>query len=62
MTIDEPASFDEFFQVERDRLYRVMYVITGHQQEAEDAETLRVGTGRRSGEWRTPPGTCTARQ
>jgi RNA polymerase sigma-70 factor, ECF subfamily len=36
VTIDEPASFEEFFYDERDRLFRVMCVITGHRQEAED--------------------------
>jgi RNA polymerase sigma factor (sigma-70 family) len=33
---DEPASFEEFFHRERDRLFRVMCVITGDRQEAED--------------------------
>lgn len=33
---DEPASFDEFFDLERHRLFRVMCVITVNRQEAED--------------------------
>lgn len=33
---EEPASFDEFFNVERDRLFRVLCVVTGGRQEAED--------------------------
>src|SRR5207249_4206060 len=34
--VDRPASFEEFFDLERDRLFRVMCVITGNRQEAED--------------------------
>ena len=34
--VDEPASFEEFFHLERDRLFRVMVVITKNRQEAED--------------------------
>jgi RNA polymerase sigma-70 factor, ECF subfamily len=34
--VDEYASFEEFFHVERDRLFRVMFVITKNRQEAED--------------------------
>jgi RNA polymerase sigma-70 factor (ECF subfamily) len=34
--VDEHPSFEEFFQVERDRLFRVMFVITKNRQEAED--------------------------
>ena len=34
--VDEPASFEEFFQLEQDRLFRVMVVITKNRQEAED--------------------------
>ena len=34
--VDEQASFEEFFHVERDRLFRVMFVITRNRQEAED--------------------------
>jgi RNA polymerase sigma-70 factor (ECF subfamily) len=34
--VDEPASFEEFFYLERDRLFRVMFVITRNRQEAED--------------------------
>jgi RNA polymerase sigma-70 factor, ECF subfamily len=34
--VHEPASFEEFFHVERDRLFRVMFVITKNRQEAED--------------------------
>jgi RNA polymerase sigma-70 factor (ECF subfamily) len=34
--VDEHASFEEFFHVERDRLFRVMFVITKNRQEAED--------------------------
>jgi RNA polymerase sigma factor (sigma-70 family) len=33
---EEPALFEEFFHLERDRLFRVMCVITGNRQEAED--------------------------
>ncbi len=34
--VDEPVSFEEFFHLERDRLFRVMVVITKNRQEAED--------------------------
>jgi DNA-directed RNA polymerase specialized sigma24 family protein len=34
--VHQPASFEEFFDLERDRLFRVMCVITGNRQEAED--------------------------
>jgi RNA polymerase sigma-70 factor, ECF subfamily len=34
--VEEPASFEEFFHLERDRLFRVMFVIAGDRQEAED--------------------------
>jgi RNA polymerase sigma-70 factor (ECF subfamily) len=34
--VDEPPSFEEFFQAERDRLFRVLCVITGSRQDAED--------------------------
>jgi RNA polymerase sigma-70 factor, ECF subfamily len=34
--VDEHASFEEFFHVERDRLFRVMFVITKNRHEAED--------------------------
>ena len=33
---EPPASFDEFFDAERDRLFRALCVITGSRQEAED--------------------------
>jgi RNA polymerase sigma-70 factor (ECF subfamily) len=33
---EQPASFEEFFHLERDRLFRVMCVITKNRQEAED--------------------------
>jgi RNA polymerase sigma-70 factor (ECF subfamily) len=33
---DYHASFEEFFHLERDRLFRVMFVITKNRQEAED--------------------------
>lgn len=36
MRVDQPASFEEFFHVERDRLFRVMFVITKNRHEAED--------------------------
>jgi RNA polymerase sigma-70 factor, ECF subfamily len=36
MTVEQPASFEEFFYLERDRLFRVMFVITRNRQEAED--------------------------
>jgi RNA polymerase sigma-70 factor (ECF subfamily) len=36
MTVEQPASFEEFFHLERDRLFRVMVVITKNRQEAED--------------------------
>jgi RNA polymerase sigma-70 factor (ECF subfamily) len=36
MEPEEPASFEEFFHSERDRLFRVLCVITGSRQEAED--------------------------
>jgi RNA polymerase sigma-70 factor (ECF subfamily) len=36
MRVDPPASFEEFFHLERDRLYRVMFVITKNRHEAED--------------------------
>jgi DNA-directed RNA polymerase specialized sigma24 family protein len=36
MTVVQPASFEEFFHLERDRLFRVMVVITKNRQEAED--------------------------
>src|SRR5437870_2901263 len=32
----ETPTFEEFFEVERDRLFRVLCVITGSRQEAED--------------------------
>src|SRR5262245_42269216 len=34
--VEGPTSFEEFFQTERDRLFRVLCVITGSRQEAED--------------------------
>jgi RNA polymerase sigma-70 factor, ECF subfamily len=34
--VDQHASFEEFFHVERDGLFRVMFVITKNRQEAED--------------------------
>ncbi len=34
--VDDRASFEEFFHLERDRLFRVMFVITKNRQEAED--------------------------
>jgi RNA polymerase sigma-70 factor, ECF subfamily len=34
--VDERPSFEEFFHIERDRLFRVMFVITRSRQEAED--------------------------
>ena len=36
MTVEQPASFEEFFHLERDRLFRLMFVITKNRQEAED--------------------------
>jgi len=36
MRVDPPASFEEFFHLERDRLFRVMFVITKNRHEAED--------------------------
>ena len=36
MTVEQPAQFEEFFHLERDRLFRVMFVITKNRQEAED--------------------------
>lgn len=36
MSVDPPASFEEFFHRERDRLFRVMFVITKNRHEAED--------------------------
>jgi RNA polymerase sigma-70 factor (ECF subfamily) len=36
MRVDPPASFEEFFHLERDRLFRVMLVITKNRHEAED--------------------------
>lgn len=33
---EQPAQFEEFFHLERDRLFRVMFVITRNRQEAED--------------------------
>ena len=36
MSVDQPLSFEEFFHLERDRLFRVMFVITKNRQEAED--------------------------
>jgi RNA polymerase sigma-70 factor, ECF subfamily len=36
MKVDPPASFEEFFHLERDRLFRVMFVITRNRHEAED--------------------------
>jgi RNA polymerase sigma-70 factor (ECF subfamily) len=36
MSVDPPASFEEFFHLERDRLFRVMFVITKNRHEAED--------------------------
>jgi RNA polymerase sigma factor (sigma-70 family) len=36
MRDDPPASFEEFFHLERDRLFRVMFVITKNRHEAED--------------------------
>jgi putative ABC transport system ATP-binding protein len=45
---EEPASFEEFFHLERDRLFRVMCVITDHRQEAEDIsqDALQDARGR----------------
>jgi RNA polymerase sigma-70 factor, ECF subfamily len=36
MRVGPPAPFEEFFHLERDRLFRVMLVITKNRQEAED--------------------------
>jgi RNA polymerase sigma-70 factor (ECF subfamily) len=36
MMVDQPLSFEEFFHLERDRLFRLMFVITKNRQEAED--------------------------
>ena len=36
MKVDPPESFEEFFHLERDRLFRVMFVITKNRHEAED--------------------------
>jgi RNA polymerase sigma-70 factor (ECF subfamily) len=36
MIVDQSASFEEFFHLQRDRLFRVMFVITKNRQEAED--------------------------
>ncbi|MDP9331659.1 MAG: sigma-70 family RNA polymerase sigma factor [Actinomycetota bacterium] len=36
MKVEQPASFEEFFHLERDRLFRVMFVITRDRHEAED--------------------------
>jgi RNA polymerase sigma-70 factor (ECF subfamily) len=36
MSVDPPASFEEFFHLERDHLFRVMFVITKNRHEAED--------------------------
>jgi len=36
MTVGQPVSFEEFFHLERDRLFRVMFVITKNRHEAED--------------------------
>jgi len=36
MSPDPPASFEEFFHLEHDRLFRVMFVITKNRHEAED--------------------------
>jgi RNA polymerase sigma-70 factor, ECF subfamily len=36
MSVDPPTSFEEFFHLERDRLFRVMFVITKNRHEAED--------------------------
>jgi RNA polymerase sigma factor (sigma-70 family) len=36
MTVDQPASFEEFFRLERDPLFRLMLVITRNRHEAED--------------------------
>jgi hypothetical protein len=36
MIVDPPLSFEEFFHLERDRLFRLMFVITKNRQEAED--------------------------
>ncbi len=34
--VGEPPSFEDFFEAERDRLFRVLCVITGSRQDAED--------------------------
>jgi len=36
MIVEQPVSFEEFFHLERDRLFRVMFVITRNRHEAED--------------------------
>jgi len=36
LMFDEPPPFDEFFDRERDRLFRMLCVIVGNRQEAED--------------------------
>jgi RNA polymerase sigma-70 factor (ECF subfamily) len=36
MIVDQPATFEEFFHLERDRLFQVMFVITKNRHEAED--------------------------
>jgi RNA polymerase sigma-70 factor (ECF subfamily) len=35
-TVEAPPAFEEFFEDERDRLFRVLCVITGNRYEAED--------------------------
>jgi RNA polymerase sigma-70 factor, ECF subfamily len=36
MIVGQPATFEEFFHLERDRLFQVMFVITKNRHEAED--------------------------
>ena len=63
---DEPASFEEFLHLERDRLFRVLCVITGNRQEAEDSLrtgpwAVGIGTGGRGPSGRggiRTPGIC----
>ena len=59
-------SFKDFFELEQERLLRLLWMVTGSLQEAEDIVQdafLRVWEHwQRSHPWRAPQATCTTRR
>ena len=58
-----PVAFEAFFEAERVRLLRALYLLTGNEEEAEEVSRSRSspygsdGTG--SARWTIRPATCT---